>query len=183
MFFFAVKTLYFFLPAYFANMTPPVLRKLRAFEFLAGPVDFGKNLNGRPILGSHKTWRGLIFGSAAGIGVFSLQAYLDGFEFFGQFALIDYQSANVLWSGFLLSFGALFGDMLFSFFKRRLNIAPGKSFLPFDQIDYVVGAFLLTSPYLRLELSVWITLTAATFVLHILVNRIGYEIGISENKW
>jgi CDP-diglyceride synthetase len=37
------------------------------------------------------------------------------------------------------------GDAVKSFFKRRLGITPGKSWFPFDQLDFVLGAILFVS--------------------------------------
>jgi CDP-2,3-bis-(O-geranylgeranyl)-sn-glycerol synthase len=45
--------------------------------------------------------------------------------------------------GFLLGLGAMAGDAAKSFFKRRLGIAPGHPWIPFDQIDFQIGALLL----------------------------------------
>jgi CDP-2,3-bis-(O-geranylgeranyl)-sn-glycerol synthase len=47
--------LYFFLPAYAANMAPVLVRG--RFEALAVPMDGGRSLGGVRILGDHKTWR------------------------------------------------------------------------------------------------------------------------------
>ena len=49
---FLLKILYFMSPAYFANMAPVIFRK---FNFLAIPIDFGKKINNKPLLGKTKT--------------------------------------------------------------------------------------------------------------------------------
>ncbi len=66
-----VQILYFFLPAYLANMSPVLVR--RWFSALAIPIDGGKTLWGKRLLGDHKTWRGLLAGVIAGMLVFELQ--------------------------------------------------------------------------------------------------------------
>ena len=52
-----LQVLYFFLPAYVANMSPVLVRG--RFKALALPIDGGRWLWGKRILGDHKTWRGL----------------------------------------------------------------------------------------------------------------------------
>jgi CDP-2,3-bis-(O-geranylgeranyl)-sn-glycerol synthase len=66
-----LQVLYFFLPAYLANMSPVLIG--RRFGALAIPIDGGRTLWGKRILGDHKTWRGLLAGIVAGTLVFELQ--------------------------------------------------------------------------------------------------------------
>jgi CDP-2,3-bis-(O-geranylgeranyl)-sn-glycerol synthase len=42
-----------------------------------------------------------------------------------------------------ISMGALFGDIVESFFKRRIGKERGESWYPFDQLDFVLGALIL----------------------------------------
>ena len=55
-----LQVCYFFMPAYLANMSPVLVS--RWFSALAVPIDGGKTLWGKRILGDHKTWRGLLAG-------------------------------------------------------------------------------------------------------------------------
>ena len=176
--------MYFYLPAYFANMTPPVIAKLGLVKFLDKPMDFGASYKGIRILGDNKTWRGLVSGTIVGMVVFLVQAELFSIPYFQRISLLDYNSGEKkLLVGFFLAFGALFGDALFSFFKRRIGLASGRKWIPFDQIDHVIGAFLLTSLVLPLDLKVWLLVLILTFFLHLFVNRIGFGLGISESKF
>lgn len=177
---FFLSCLYFFLPAYLTNMTPPLAAKI---NILAIPVDFSKKLAGKPILGSHKTWRGVLFGLLVGISASYCQVWLYQFSFIKEISFFDYSKINILLYGFLLSAGVLFGDMLFSFFKRRLDLAPGQRWIPFDQTDYVIGAFLFLSPYLLLDTMIWLTIFILSFFLHIAFNRLGYWLGLHNSKW
>lgn len=177
---FFLSCLYFFLPAYLANMTPPLVWK---FNFLAVPVDFGRSFQGKRILGSHKTWRGVVCGLLVGILATYSQLWLYQFPFIQEISLFDYSQINILLFGSLLSGGAIFGDLLFSFFKRRINFPPGQRWLPFDQTDYVIGAYLFLIPFLVLDIKVWLTLFMATFFLHIAFNRLGYWLGLHNSKW
>jgi len=84
---------------------------------------------------------------------------------FAEISLVDY--SNWLLFGFLMGFGALLGDMTKSFFKRRLGYAPGKPFIPFDQLDFVVGALLFTYPLVKLPIGLVITTILLSFFLDI----------------
>lgn len=173
-----LSAIYFMLPAYFANMAPVFARKI---NFLDYPVDFNKKFKGKPILGSHKTWRGLFFGILAGIIVAYIQNLLYRFPIFQNISFIDY--SNWLAVGFLLSFGALVGDSVKSFFKRRFNIKPGKPFIPWDQIDYSLGAVLFIYMFYHLSLIQIITVILTSFFGHIIINHLGYYLKIREVKW
>jgi len=175
--------LYFFLPAYFTNMAPPLFRRADIFNFLDKPVDFEKKFLGQPIFGKNKCWRGVIFGIIVGILVVGFQLWLYRFPFFKKISLFDYSEINILAFGSLISAGAVFGDLLFAFIKRRLKMEPGARFLPFDQTNYVIGSALLLTPFLKIDILVWITLFILTFLLHIIVNRIGYHLRLSRARW
>lgn len=180
---FLLSCLYFFLPAYFVNMTPPLIKRAGLFNFLAKPVDFGKKIGPVPTFGEHKSWRGVIFGIIVGISIAGLQYWLYQFPFIKNMSLINYEQINILLFGFLISSGAIFGDLLFAFIKRRLKKEPGRRFIPFDQTNYVIGVFIFLQPLFKLSLLVWLTIFVLTFFLHILVNRAGYLIGLHPNKW
>ena len=177
---FFLACLYFFLPAYLTNMIPPLVGRI---NILAIPVDFNRSFNGKRILGSHKTWRGVVFGLLIGIPAVYFQSWLYQFTFIKELAFFDYSQINILLFGFLLCGGAIFGDLFFSFLKRRIDLVPGQRWLPFDQTDYVIGACLFLIPFFILDIKVWLTIFAATFFLHIIFNRLGYSLGLHNSKW
>lgn len=181
---FVLKCFWFFLPAYFANMAPTFAKKGGVLEFLAKPIDFDKNFKGKPIFGHHKTWRGMISGIILGILIAFLQKFIFQFSFFQKISFFNYQKINVFFLGFLLSFGALFGDLIASFFKRRKNIKPGDSWIPFDQISFVIGSFFIVNIFsdFKIPISAWILILILSFFLHILGNRIGFWLKISDSK-
>ena len=162
-----LEILYFMIPVYAANAAPVFFRKV---SFLNYPLDFGKKWNGKRILGNHKTFRGLFFGVLLGIAATFVQSLL------GYGSILDY--SNWLFLGFLLSFGALFGDAFKSFFKRRMSIPSGKSFIPFDQIDYTLGSLLFVSFFYDLSLIIWLYAFGIKFIVHILANYAGFYMGI-----
>ena len=173
-----LRVLYFFLPAYIANMAPVFLRK--RFNFLALPIDGGRTLAGKRILGDHKTWRGLIAGAAAGVVVFEFQKFAYEAGWWRELALVDY-SRQPLLLGFLMGLGAGVGDAIKSFFKRRVGIAPGASWLVFDQLDFLLGAYALVAIVYAPPL--WPTLAVMPIILvgNIAVNAMGYFLGFKES--
>ena len=120
--------LYFIFPAYCANAAPVI--------FGGGPpIDAGRTfLDGRPILGPRKTFRGFFVGLAIGTLVGFLQGFLP--------PLNGFQNNHLI--GFMLSLGALVGDLTESFVKRRLGFPPGASFPVADQLDFIAGALLFS---------------------------------------
>jgi len=174
---------YFFLPAYFTNMTPPLIRKAGIFNFLDKEVDFDRKFRGQPIFGKNKCWRGVIFGIIVGMLVAGFQLWLYQFSFVREISLFDYQKVNILFFGFLISAGAVFGDLLFAFIKRRLRLEPGARFVPFDQTNYVIGSAIFLTPFFEIDIMVWTTLFILTFLLHLIINRLGYCLKLHQARW
>lgn len=176
-----LKCLWFILPAGFANMTPTFAKRI--FSSLNLPIDFNKTFLDKPIFGKHKTWRGLITGTIVGVIIFTIQKWLYQFPSFEKISLLNYREYSLVF-GFLLGFGALFGDLVKSFFKRRFNIPPGKSWFPFDQVDWVIGALLFSySLYIPSREIVLILILFFGLIVHPLSNYIGFLLKIKENKF
>ncbi len=156
--------LLFFTPAYVANMLPPFFRKLP----FGHPIDGGRTFRGHPLLGANKTWRGLFVGTLGGGGVgYALQA--AGLPF-------------VWWWGFWLGFAALVGDALKSFVKRQIGIRPGGRWIPFDQLDFMIAAVLVSTAFTRF--TPWTIVLGFTviFVGTVLVQVIGGATGIKKDS-
>jgi len=166
-----LQIIWFFLPAYVANMAASIFK----INILAKPIS-------NKLFGSHKTWSGFVIGSFLAMVVAFFQSFLLSFNFFKEISLLNY-SKDFLLIGFLLGFGALFGDTIKSFFKRRLAIAPGKKWVPFDQIDYTLGALLLSLFVWQPTIIFIISAIIINFFLHILFNHLGFWLGIRQNKW
>jgi CDP-2,3-bis-(O-geranylgeranyl)-sn-glycerol synthase len=172
---------WFFAPSGVANVAAFFSGKNKHLKRLAYPIDCGVKLRGRRFLGDHKTVGGFVFGILASIAIVYLQIFLfQNFAFVRDMVEIDYSSVNPIIFGFLSGFGALFGDSVKSFFKRQANIQPGKSWVPFDQIDYILGGILFTSFYIRLSLEQYIMLFFVWFLLHPATTLLGYIFKIRE---
>jgi len=168
------------MPAYFANMAPVIAKDW--FKKLAVPVDFNVKIKNKPLFGKNKTFRGFFFGILFAIVIALIQRILYyGFESFRIISFLDY--TNWLIFGFLMGFGAITGDLIESFFKRRLNIKPGARFVPWDQLDFIIGALVFVSIVFKLTISIIIAVLLMSFVLHIIVNHIGFYLRLRKTKW
>ena len=159
-----IQALTFIFPAYCANALPVIVGR-------GLPLDFGRNFtDGRPIFGRNKTFRGFF----AGLIIGTLIGFLESFVFNYPLLL-----------GFLLSLGALCGDLGGAFLKRRLGLAPGDLLPVVDQVDFVVGAILFSLP-LALQFMSWelaVTVLLVTPPLHLLTNFAAYKLGLKKNPW
>ena len=171
------QALYFFVPAYCANMAPVLARG--HWEWLATPVDAGRSWRGRRILGDHKTWRGIIAGVVVGALVFAVQCRLYRMGMWRDLALVDYERLGSL-PGVLLGLGTGVGDAVKSFFKRRVGIAPGASWLGFDQLDFMAGAYAFVSPVIVPPPLATLTILPIVFFGSIGASAAGYYLGLKE---
>ncbi|MEK7152342.1 MAG: CDP-archaeol synthase [Patescibacteria group bacterium] len=174
--------LWFFLPAGVANAIPVFVAKMPGIKAYEAPMDCGLTFRGRRVFGAHKTWRGLIAGIIAGTLTLWLQQYLVGeFSWFDGFAdQVDYQALPTLIMGPLFAIGALGGDAIESFFKRQLNISPGKGWFPFDQTDYIIGGAIATMPFVSLSIGQYAWLIVVWLIMHVISTVIGYFLGLKE---
>lgn len=154
--------IYFMLPAYLANVT--------ALTFGGGtPLDFGGYYkDGYRLLGNGVTWKGTIIGSLFGTSIGIVQGLIIG-NIVQGFLL-----------GFTLAIGALMGDAAGSFIKRRLKIDSGKPAPILDQLDFVVGALLLSSLVQPLPSFLIFLILIITLILHLSANILAYSLGIKE---
>ena len=173
-----VITLYFILPAYFSNGAGLV--------FGGGkPVDFGKSdRNGVRWIGDGVTWRGLIGGTVIGIITGIIQGFFAPYILanFGQYIttpIITNIPQGIL-VGFLLGFGALLGDALGSFLKRRIGIGRGKPAPLLDQLDFLIIALILVSFVVKLSLSFVVIAIILTLIIHLLANTGAYLLGLKD---
>jgi CDP-2,3-bis-(O-geranylgeranyl)-sn-glycerol synthase len=130
------------LPAYIAN----------ASAVLVGggtPIDLGKKWkDDHRILGDGKTWRGLFIGAfmgmTAGFGLSVGAKYIEMSEF-AYVGVSDFTGFPwMIPIIFSISFGALMGDIIESFFKRRIGKFRGEDWIPFDQLDFILGVLFFS---------------------------------------
>ncbi|MFH1095329.1 MAG: CDP-2,3-bis-(O-geranylgeranyl)-sn-glycerol synthase [Candidatus Micrarchaeota archaeon] len=169
--------LLFILPAYVANAAPVLLGGLY-------PIDRGIRLwDGRPVFGPSKTWLGLVGGLSAGMLCAVLEAHLLRGTPFDLFAG---QASYYLLSGFLLCIGALAGDLLGSFIKRRRGFGAGQPSFIWDQLTFLAVALLLVQPLgLSIASNPYLLafLFAFTYLVHRLANLLAHSWGIKKVPW
>jgi CDP-2,3-bis-(O-geranylgeranyl)-sn-glycerol synthase len=162
-----IQAIAFIFPAYCANATP----------VLAGggtKIDFGKNfIDGKRLFGNNKTFRGFLFGWIIGLSVGLVECY-----FFPSHIL----SLPILFA-VLTPFGALLGDLTAAFFKRRLDIAPGGLFPIVDQIDFVIGALVISLPLTLIDWKIAATILLITPPIHLFTNFCAYKLKLKKHPW
>lgn len=174
--------LWFFLPAGIANVTPILVAPLPGLKELNAPIDFGLTFRGKRVLGSHKTWRGLISGVIMSTIVLWLQQLaVEHFHWAQSLAhQVDYAHLPTIALGVLFGLGALGGDAIESFFKRQKGVAPGHGWFPFDQLDYIIGAALVSMPFVRLSVGEYALLIVLWLVVHVVSTYIGWLLHLKE---
>ena len=174
-------------------MVPAYLPNSAAAYFGGGmPMDLGRKMkDGTRVLGDGKTWKGTIAGTAAGFVIGLIQLAL----LYPLGHPLGNSGETPLWVLVLvcLSFGAILGDLLGSFIKRRLKVERGAKFPILDQYDFVIGSWLLLlilswgwfhehfiEGYNILAL---VSVLVVTPFLHRAVNIIGYKMGKKQVPW
>jgi len=168
-------------------MLPAYVPNNAAVLFGGGrPIDGGRTMGGRRLLGDGKTWRGTAAGWLAGVGVALLlgEARVPVSDVLGVGLPTIPPAAAVA-----LPLGAMLGDIGASFLKRRTGRERGAPFPGIDQLDFVIGALLLgvvAAPSWFLDtftLPVLAVVLVATPVLHVLTNGIAYWLGLKSEPW
>ena len=163
-----VETFIKALPAFVANMTPVFLGKFNIFG-LRRPIDGGKIAwDGKRWLGDGKTWQGLIFAPIAGL--------LTGL-------LLSPFNYSTSFFGFILGLGAIVGDALGSFTKRRLGMPRGANAGLLDSLDFISIALLFSYPFGLWRPEEVLLLLIATPIFHRFANIIGYKLKLKREPW
>lgn len=173
---------WFLLPAGLANAAPIFAARLPGVRRFNMPIDGGKTWHGQEIFGSHKTWRGLISGLIVGVIIVWVQQLCAAHFGWAQWlaGTVDYHTLPTIPFGLALGFGALGGDAIKSFFKRRVGVPSGKSWLPFDQLDYVIGASLMSLLFVVLPWYMYVWLVLVWFTMHIAATYVGWLLRIRD---
>lgn len=147
-----------------ANGAPILARKLIP-DVGACPLDGGRTAwDARPLLGSHKTARGLI----AALTATAIASLLIGLP---------------LQTGVLVGTGAMAGDLASSFVKRRLDLAPGNMAFGLDQIPESLLPALLVADITRLTGGYIAAIVAGFIALEILLSRMLYRLRVRNRPY
>ena len=171
---FWLRVALFLIPAYAANASAMLFGMILKSKT---PLDLGIILpDKQPLLGKGKTWKG----TASGIIVGTIAAGIIYALFPSETRAI---AENYLIAGFLISLGAILGDMLGSFIKRRLLIKPGSPSPILDQLDFIAGGYLLLSiVYIPLAEEL-VFVAVFTVITHIATNYLAFKLGLKKVPW
>ena len=151
------------------------------------PIDGGRTLGGRRLLGDGKTWRGTIAGVVTGGALaLALDAGAPAVrDASGIEALPGFPSAIVV----ALPLGAMLGDIVASFLKRRSGRKRGAAMPGLDQLDFLVGALALAAAadfewfVGTFTLPVLLFVLVVTPILHLGTNYVAYLLDLKEVPW
>jgi len=181
------KVLWLLTPAYIASAAATLPRGR------GPPMDFGRVArDGRRVLGDSKTWSGFLFGTLFALPFGLLEAYLiliapPDLQLVPTFGPTLVAAVPVV---LLLCAGAMTGDALGSFLKRRLGRPSGSRTLLLDQLPFALlpvglGLWLYPSTFdpafLSWEGILW--LVVFTLGFHASFNWIGYWVGAKKVPW
>ncbi|MFB6303493.1 MAG: CDP-2,3-bis-(O-geranylgeranyl)-sn-glycerol synthase [Haloferacaceae archaeon] len=150
------------------------------------PIDGGWTWRGRRLLGDGKTWRGTVAGVGAGVGLAFL---LDAVRAPVAALLGVPLSPFPLPAAVGLAVGAMAGDVVASFCKRRLGRRRGAPVPVVDQLDFVAGALALSAllapgwfgrTFTPAAIGVVVVVTP---LLHVVTNAAAYVLGLKDEPW
>ena len=150
------------------------------------PIAGGRTWGKKRVLGDGKTWRGTAAGILAGMGLAGvLNLLADDVS-----AVLGFDVPTfVLPAAIGLAAGAMLGDILASFLKRRTGRQRGAMFPGLDQLDFVVVSLPLTAllaPEWFFEVFTWgviAVVVVLTPILHVTTNMIAYQLGLKNEPW
>lgn len=150
------------------------------------PIDGGRSWRGARILGDGKTWRGTAVGIIGGVLVGLLLNAIHG-------PVVDMLAISLpefpLVAIVALATGAMLGDILASFIKRRTGRTRGSAFPGLDQLDFVVVSLVLVAVVAPawfgavFTIPVLVVVLLLTPALHVSTNVIAYWLGLKAEPW
>lgn len=165
-----IRIVLYIIPMYLANSSAMVFGGKT-------PLDLNKNfVDGKPVFGKGKTFKGTFIGIATGTAAASI-------IFFALPDVVLSLKVNYIALGFLLALGAIVGDIVASFFKRRNNIPQGTEVLFLDQLDFVIGGMIFGSLVYVPDFYEVIVISVSTLIIHKITNFIAYKIRLKKVPW
>lgn len=150
------------------------------------PIDGGRTMGDRRLLGDGKTWRGTLVGTLAGTALSLLLTAVAA----AASDVVGYPlPAFPVPAGFGLALGAMLGDIGASFLKRRSGRERGAAVPGLDQLDFVVGSLgcaVLFAPSWTLATftpAVLVAVLVLTPLLHVVTNVAAYLVGAKNEPW
>lgn len=143
----------------------PVVGSLVLGNRFSQPIDSHRRMrDGYPLLGSSKTWRGLVFS----LCLTTAAAPLLGMS----------------WTlGAVIAAGAMAGDLFSSFIKRRMGMKSSSMALGLDQIPEALVPLLLAMPITGLGWRQTGVLVVLFVVLELILSRILYGLHLRKQPY
>ncbi len=175
-----VTTVYLLFPAMTANAAPVFIKK-------GHPIDCGKRLRDkRRLFGDGKSFEGFALGVAVGVATTLIE-------------LVGVPGSQRFVTGLTFSIGALLGDLCGAFVKRRAGFERGQPAPLLDQLDFVLGAYLLAIVVnygigegasvfgngipVGEQLTIVLTSLYIIPIIHLLTNAGAYKLKLKTNPW
>ena len=170
---------WFIIPAYAANGIPPFARGKR-------PLDFGKSWKGKRIFGEGKTIEGTIAGFFGGLVWGYILMLFQSYVQINQGVSINQDIGLVVMNWpliVLITIGALLGDIIGSFAKRRLDLSRGAQFPFVDQLGFAVVAIIIASPIYVVQIGSIVFIIVSTAFVHMFGNYIAFKTKLKNVPW
>ena len=188
-------------PAYLSNaVVVPISNK---YKQKFHRIDAGRKLGEYRILGDGKTIEGFLIGSIIGIigGIIQFllspifyQVSVAWYDFYIPILIprsdvVFYLSFNlvVLTRTLFFPVGALLGDIIGSFIKRRLGKPRGEPLIIIDQLDLLLGVLLISLPlapihasFFQIDLPYLLTIVILTHFIHRIVNKLAFKLNVKN---
>lgn len=155
------------LTCYVANAMPVLVAKIIKHRH---PIDFGRYLsNGHRVLGDGKSIEGFISGVIAGVCV--------GY-------LAELKGILMITEAFVLSLGAMTGDVMGSFIKRRIGLKSGDPAPLLDQLCFILTALAFYQVVFGgVDSFTFIVLLVITPPLHLATNYLAFKLRLKDKPW
>ncbi len=177
---------WYVLPAYIANGFAVFAK----FAKSRHPIDGDRFLrDSQPLFGPGKTWEGFLIGFISGVLIGLLQVVAAPYllALIVQYLYLPPELVPIVLVTvplvMLVALGALLGDLIGSFIKRRMKITRGRPAPILDQLDFLLMAMLLGALVIPIPLVIAIFLLIVTPLIHLLANIIGYFLGLKKEPW
>ena len=177
---------WYILPAYVANGFAVFAK----FFSSPHPIDGGRILKDeRFLFGPGKSWEGFFIGFISGVFVGLLQVITAPFlaALIIQYLILPPELVPIVILSIplvvIVALGALVGDLIGSFVKRRMNISRRHPAPLIDQLDFLILAILFGWFISPLPLILVVFLLIVTPIIHLLANVIGYLLRLKKVPW
>ncbi|MFW9934617.1 MAG: CDP-2,3-bis-(O-geranylgeranyl)-sn-glycerol synthase [Candidatus Thorarchaeota archaeon] len=177
---------WYVLPAYVANGFAVFGKFIKSRH----PIDGNHTLgDGQLVLGPGKTWEGFVIGLISGVLIGFLQIIGAPFllALILMYLYLPVEFVPVVLVNvplvILVALGALVGDLIGSFIKRRLKINRGRPAPILDQLDFLIMAILLGAFITPIPWVLAVFLLIVTPLIHLCANVIGYLLRLKQEPW